>query len=129
MTESSMIWYAPIPSLSFNHPPWLTQKQGLVRDTFPLSEIPRESRLLGLAGSIPYVATSISTLALGWDLAKTYPTSSGIANFLFVNHEQARYYIDLLEPIQLGYGAVIISFLGAIHWVSHMENREVVEIE
>lgn len=34
-----------------------------------------------------------------------------------VSHEQAEHYLHLLEPIQVGYGAVIISFLGAIHWV------------
>jgi hypothetical protein len=35
-----------------------------------------------------------------------------------VDHETAKYLLSALEPIQLGYGAVIISFLGAIHWVS-----------
>jgi hypothetical protein len=33
-----------------------------------------------------------------------------------INHETAKQLLATLEPIQLGYGAVIISFLGAIHW-------------
>lgn len=32
------------------------------------------------------------------------------------SNESAANLLHLLEPIQLGYGAVIISFLGAIHW-------------
>lgn len=36
-----------------------------------------------------------------------------------ISHESAAHYLHLLEPIQVGYGAVIISFLGAIHWVRH----------
>ncbi len=35
-----------------------------------------------------------------------------------VSHETAQQWLEMLEPIQLGYGAVIISFLGAVHWVS-----------
>lgn len=31
-------------------------------------------------------------------------------------HETASHWLHLIEPIQVGYGAVIISFLGAIHW-------------
>lgn len=34
-----------------------------------------------------------------------------------MDHETARYLLGVIEPVQLGYGAVIISFLGAIHWV------------
>jgi hypothetical protein len=33
-----------------------------------------------------------------------------------VSHDTAREFLGHLEPLQLGYGAVIISFLGAIHW-------------
>jgi Protein of unknown function (DUF3429) len=28
----------------------------------------------------------------------------------------AQHYLDLLQSIQVGYGAVLLSFLGAIHW-------------
>lgn len=30
--------------------------------------------------------------------------------------DNARYWLGVVEPLQMGYGAVIISFLGAIHW-------------
>ncbi len=33
-----------------------------------------------------------------------------------ISHESARHWLGIIEPLQLGYGAVIISFLGAIHW-------------
>ena len=34
-----------------------------------------------------------------------------------MNHDTAQYLLSVIEPLQLGYGAIIISFLGAIHWV------------
>jgi hypothetical protein len=80
--------------------------------------MPYESRLFGLAGTVPYFATSLSTLYLGWDLTKTFPTGNALYDTLFINHESAQYLLSVIEPIQLTYGAVIISFLGAIHWVS-----------
>jgi len=53
---------------------------------------------------------------LTWDLNTTLPTSSKIFNSLSVSHDTAAQWLQLLEPIQLGYGAIIISFLGAVHW-------------
>jgi hypothetical protein len=72
--------------------------------------------VLGLAGTIPYLGTSISTIYLTWALGVEGPLSSGFLNSLTMSHESAQYWLDLIEPLQLGYGAVIISFLGAIHW-------------
>lgn len=83
-----------------------------------MSNIPRESHILGLAGTIPYLATSVSTLFLAWDLSAQLPTGNALLDTVFVNHDTARYLLSVIEPLQLGYGAVIISFLGAIHWVS-----------
>lgn len=79
--------------------------------------MPRETYALGLGGTIPYFITSLSTVYLGWNLRHSYPTSSTIQNSFMVSHETATQWLQMLEPIQLGYGAVIISFLGAIHWV------------
>ncbi|KAI8625070.1 hypothetical protein F5Y19DRAFT_451544 [Xylariaceae sp. FL1651] len=87
-----------------------------VQETFSLSNVPKESYWLGLAGTLPYLGTSLSTVYLSWVLNTTWPTSSKFANNLMIDHETARQLLDTLEPIQLGYGAVIISFLGAIHW-------------
>jgi len=82
-----------------------------------LNSVPREPYILGLAGTLPYVATSVSTLYLGWNLGSEWPTSSTILNSIMVSHETADQWLHILESVQLGYGAVIISFLGAIHWV------------
>lgn len=79
--------------------------------------MPRESHALGLADTVPYLATSLSTVFLAWDLEQTLPTGSTLYDSVFVSHETARFLLGVIEPLQLGYGAVIISFLGAIHWV------------
>lgn len=78
--------------------------------------MPREVLTLGLAGSLPYLATSLSTMYLSWNLNTAWPTSSNFLNSIMVSNETASHWLHLLEPIQLGYGAVIISFLGAVHW-------------
>ncbi|KAJ0162472.1 hypothetical protein CTA2_4498 [Colletotrichum tanaceti] len=94
----------------------LKKEVNIVRDTFNLSEVPREPYALGLAGTLPYLATSLSTVYLTWDLNVEWPSTSTFANNVFMGHESAQYWLNLLEPIQLGYGAIIISFLGAVHW-------------
>ncbi|TDZ36629.1 hypothetical protein C8035_v005078 [Colletotrichum spinosum] len=94
----------------------LKKELNIVRDTFNLSEVPREPYALGLAGTLPYLATSLSTMYLSWDLNLEWPSTSQFANTIYMNKESAQYWLSLLEPIQLGYGAIIISFLGAIHW-------------
>jgi len=45
--------------------------------------------------------------------------SSSVTSFLnslLLADTTATHWLHLLEPIQIGYGAVLISFLGAIHW-------------
>ncbi|KAI2601997.1 hypothetical protein GGR54DRAFT_626092 [Hypoxylon sp. NC1633] len=87
-----------------------------VKDTFALSSVPKEPYFLGLAGTLPYLATSLSTVYLSWDLNTEWPTTSNFVNNVLISHDTAHYLLSIIEPIQLGYGAVIISFLGAIHW-------------
>ncbi|KAK4145126.1 uncharacterized protein C8A04DRAFT_36055 [Dichotomopilus funicola] len=87
-----------------------------IKDTFALSTVPREAFTLGLAGTLPYLATSLSTVLLSWNLNVDWPTQSSFLNSFLFSHETAAYWLQLIEPIQIGYGAVIISFLGAIHW-------------
>ncbi len=55
---------------------------------------------------------------LAWDLQTQWPNSNSVLNSVMISHESAQAWLQTLEPIQLGYGAVIISFLGAVHWVS-----------
>ncbi|KAL5584406.1 hypothetical protein FOVSG1_013795 [Fusarium oxysporum f. sp. vasinfectum] len=88
----------------------------VVKDTFTFTDVPRESSILGLAGTLPYLGTSLSTVFLAWDLNKPIPTGNSFYDAIMIDHETAKYLLSALEPLQLGYGAVIISFLGAIHW-------------
>ncbi|KAI2777616.1 hypothetical protein F4815DRAFT_480742 [Daldinia loculata] len=87
-----------------------------VKDTFDLSSVPKEPYFLGLAGTLPYLATSLSTVYLSWDLNTVWPTTSNFLNNILISHDTARQLLSVIEPIQLGYGAIIISFLGAVHW-------------
>ncbi|KAM0254854.1 hypothetical protein ACHAQJ_006346 [Trichoderma viride] len=88
----------------------------IVKDTFRLDTVPRESHILGLSGTLPYLATSLSTVFLAWNLNSDVPSGNRFYNHILLEHETAQYLLDFIEPLQLGYGAVIISFLGAIHW-------------
>ncbi|KAI1204497.1 uncharacterized protein F4807DRAFT_446975 [Annulohypoxylon truncatum] len=93
-----------------------------VKETFALTDVPKEPYVLGLAGTLPYLATSISTVYLSWDLNTEWPSTSNFVNNILINHDTARDLLSVIEPIQLGYGAIIISFLGAVHWgMEYME--------
>ncbi|TVY35767.1 hypothetical protein LSUB1_G007019 [Lachnellula subtilissima] len=83
-----------------------------IKETFSLNEVPRESLYIGAAGVIPYAATSLSTVYLAWDINHANANGTGV---LF-SPETAHQLLEWITPIQIGYGAVIISFLGAIHW-------------
>ncbi|KAI9852283.1 MAG: hypothetical protein M1838_001171 [Thelocarpon superellum] len=83
-----------------------------IRETFALRDVPREALYIGLAGVLPYLATSLSTLYLAWDINISHATGMGF----LVSGATAESLLNILEPLQVGYGAVIISFLGAIHW-------------
>lgn len=56
-----------------------------------------------------------------------WPSQSQFVNHFLMSHESAAHYLHLLEPIQVGYGAIILSFLGAIHWVSKMSTLDMTE--
>lgn len=84
---------------------------GTIKATFSLADVPREAYYMGLAGTLPYLATSFSTVYLAWEL------NHATAGYGFlISEADAIYLLHLLEPLQIGYGASILSFLGAIHW-------------
>ncbi|EOD50180.1 hypothetical protein GTA08_BOTSDO13611 [Neofusicoccum parvum] len=83
-----------------------------IKDTFSLSEVPRQAYVLGLAGVLPYLATSVSTVFCAYEL--NHATAAGSGTILSAHTSELL--LHFLEPLQVGYGAVIISFLGAIHW-------------
>ncbi|KAJ8114964.1 hypothetical protein OPT61_g3282 [Boeremia exigua] len=82
-----------------------------VRETFSLKEVPKEAYYMGLAGTIPYLATSLSTVLCAYEINHSVAGQGAI-----LSEHTATQLLHLLEPIQIGYGASIISFLGAIHW-------------
>ncbi|KAJ2988317.1 hypothetical protein NUW58_g4042 [Xylaria curta] len=87
-----------------------------VQATFSLANTPQEPYYLGLAGTLPYLGTSVSTVYLAWVLNTELPAPSTFASNIMIAPESASQLLATLEPIQLGYGAIIISFLGAVHW-------------
>ncbi|MCJ1313086.1 hypothetical protein MMC25_006763 [Agyrium rufum] len=84
----------------------------VIKDTFALTEVPREALYIGMAGVLPYLATSLSTVYLAWDINHAHATGTG----LIFSEQTAELLLHIVQPLQIGYGAVIISFLGAIHW-------------
>jgi len=86
-----------------------------VKETLALKNVPRYPFALGIAGTLPYLATSVSTVYLSWNINMEM-TQSSFINSLLIDKETATQWLQAIEPIQVGYGAVIISFLGAIHW-------------
>ncbi|KAE8146952.1 hypothetical protein BDV25DRAFT_161486 [Aspergillus avenaceus] len=84
----------------------------VIKDTFSLESVPKEALYLGMAGVIPYLATSLETVYLSYEINRAATLGDG----LLFSGQSAELMLHMLEPIQVGYGAVILSFLGAIHW-------------
>jgi hypothetical protein len=74
-----------------------------IRDTFALTEVPKESLYIGAAGVLPYAATSLSTVVLSYDINHAHSTGNG---YLF-SPETAHQLLAWVTPIQIGYGAVV----------------------
>lgn len=65
--------------------------------------MPREALYVGLAGVIPYLATSLSTVYLSFDIQYAASTGQGF----ILSGETAEALLHIIEPIQLGYGASV----------------------
>jgi hypothetical protein len=83
----------------------------VVKETFSLTEVPRQAYVLGLAGVLPYLATSLSTVYCAYEI-----NHAAAGYGYLMSTETATALLHVLEPLQIGYGAVILSFLGAVHW-------------
>lgn len=68
-----------------------------------LESVPREAIIIGMAGVLPYLATSLSTIYLAWDI--NYAAFNG-EGFL-LSGKTAELLLHIIEPIQIGYGAVV----------------------
>lgn len=83
-----------------------------------LEGIPQPALLVGLAGTLPYLGTSLGSLYFSWCISK-YHGSLGTSfsdKLVFFSAESVETYLPILQTVQVGYGACILSFLGAIHW-------------
>ena len=68
-----------------------------------MNEVPREALYIGMAGVLPYLATSLSTVYLAWDINHASATGSGF----LLSGETAELLLHIVEPLQIGYGAVV----------------------
>lgn len=98
-----------------------------------LTTIPTGAIIFGAAGLLPYLATSLSSVLLAWQ--SSLPSTSSSRAFpppsllLHSNHQltspsipvifspsTTSSLLQLIQTLQLEYGVLILSFLGAIHW-------------
>lgn len=86
--------------------------QATIRATFSLEEVPQQAYYMGLAGVLPYLATSLSTVYCAWELNHAAEAGTGF----FLSEKLAEQALHILEPLQVGYGAVVSSRY-AIEWV------------
>ncbi|THU80223.1 hypothetical protein K435DRAFT_768161 [Dendrothele bispora CBS 962.96] len=75
------------------------------------SEVPRPVLAFGLAGGIPYIGASATTVYLAYE---TGLAASGIP--INIDPGVALTVLDQALNVQVTYGAVMLSFLGALHW-------------
>ncbi|KAJ6577493.1 hypothetical protein B0H19DRAFT_1120134 [Mycena capillaripes] len=75
------------------------------------SEVPKPVMMFGLAGGIPYVGAAATTVYLAHE--------AGMAAAGQLGHVDPGVAITILDQalnVQVTYGAVMLSFLGAMHW-------------
>jgi len=77
--------------------------QAVIRETFSLTNVPRQAYYMGLAGVLPYMATSLSTVYCAWEINHAAETGTG----LFLDERLAEQALHIIEPLQVGYGAVV----------------------
>lgn len=81
--------------------------QKVIGETFSLSAVPKEALYLGIAGVVPYLATSIQTVLLSMEINRAASTGDG----LIFSGQSAELALHLLEPVQIAYGAVVSAIL------------------
>jgi hypothetical protein len=74
-----------------------------VKETFTLGSVPTEPLYIGLAGVLPYLATSLTTVYLAWDV--NYAARYGYGFLL--DGQTAENLLHFVIPLQIGYGAVV----------------------
>lgn len=79
------------------------KRQATIRETFSLKEVPDQAYYMGLAGVLPYAATSLSTVYCAWEINHAAENGTG----LFLTERSAEQLLHIIEPLQVGYGAVV----------------------
>jgi len=75
--------------------------------------VPKNVLYFGLAGTIPYLGTSLATVFLAREASRA---SLGLNNLTGYDLSSALAHLHNVEHVQITYGAIILSFLGALHW-------------
>lgn len=68
-----------------------------------MNDVPKEALYLGMAGVVPYVATSLQSAFLSYEISRAASLGDG----LIFSGQSAELMLHMLEPIQVGYGAVV----------------------
>jgi hypothetical protein len=76
--------------------------QETIKETFDLSSVPRQAYYIGLAGVLPYLATSLSTVGCAYEINHAVAGSGYV-----ISAQTAEALLHILEPLQIGYGAVV----------------------
>ena len=60
---------------------------------------------MGMAGVLPYMATSLSTVFCAYEIQQAAATGTGMV----MSERTAELLLHIIEPLQVGYGAVVSS--------------------
>ncbi|KAK4058569.1 hypothetical protein OIO90_000013 [Microbotryomycetes sp. JL221] len=74
--------------------------------------IPKHALIWGALGLVPYAGTSLATVHLARQASIAVEASRSTG----VDAEAALLVMSQVQHLQIAYGAVLLSFLGAIHW-------------
>jgi hypothetical protein len=68
-----------------------------------LKDVPKQAYYMGLAGVLPYAATAATTVFSAFEIQHAAEHGTGI----FLSEQTAEALLHIVEPLQVGYGAVV----------------------
>lgn len=116
--KADLVWPIASPYSCVDHVLTRSFHQKTIKDTFALKDVPREALYIGMAGVLPYLATSLSTVYLAWDI--NHAAANG--SHFMIPPKTAEIMLHALEPIQIGYGAVV-GFQTSVIISAHRSHR------
>ncbi|GAA6034305.1 hypothetical protein JCM8097_003835 [Rhodosporidiobolus ruineniae] len=75
-------------------------------------QVPREVLTWGAAGVLPYAGTSLATIHFARQAAQAHD----LGDKATIDPQTAMALLEHVQLLQVQYGAIILSFLGAVHW-------------